>query len=665
MGPRPTATRRRARGGDGERDGNGAGEHADEDAGEDEDEDEDGGGGGADPHTGGREAGARELGPWASAAQLDRGRGRAALRRAAKLREAAVEGTKAAREAALLWRPLRGGDAWGPSVGGVAVAGADAPSQQQHRQQQRGPLPKGPVAMPARAVPRLSALALRVIADRIDDVESLWGLPCELRNSIARELARRRALTEAAAFLLARDGPRELVLPDCTQADARAASRLAREAAASGALERLDLGLCGRGFGDEAVAGGFARAGGGSLPRLVDVRLSGAYRLSDAGVVALLEAAFSGAGAGGGGGGGAEERAGGAASGRGADAAAALARDQDGDGGGGGLGAGAGYDYEGGAAFAAALAGDDDAAAAAGGGGDGPEDEGGGGGGGGGLRSLGLPQCPRLEGPFLRRLPDLAPRLRALDLTDCRGLSASALRHALSRLPHLAALSLDGVPSAGEALLIEAVAGGAAARAGRLRELSLRGCAQGCTDAALSALASCASAPALEALRLDECHAFSDAALRALAEGCGALRELSLRRCSPALTDVALAALVSRGGGGMLRRVNVAGLSGAGPLLAAALARAGAGTLEALDVSFCRAMPEEGLGLIADSCPRLAELRVFGCSQITRKLLHGHGNARLASGEGLEEGGGGGGGRGLGGSHDGGGVVGVGTFVVA
>jgi DNA repair protein RAD7 len=614
VGPRPARRRR----------GNGDDEEEEEQQQDDDDEDGEAGdddGNGVDPHTGAG-AEARQLGPWASAAQLDRARGRAALRRAAKLREAAVEGAKAAREAAQLWQPRS------------AAAGNSNSNA----------LPTAPIAAPAGAVPRLASLALRVIADHIDDVESLWGLPCALRHDIAAELARRRALTDRAAMLLAEDRPRELVLPDCTLADARCAQRLAREAGTD-ALERLDLGFCGRGFGDEAVgSAGLARGGRGSLPRLQHVRLAGAYRLSDAALVALLEAA----GGGGGGGGPAE------------DDAAAAASDQQG-------GAGGEFDYEGGAAFAAALAG---------------EEVGGGGSGGNGnanpnptstgLLSLALPQCPRLEGPFLRRLPDLAPRLARLDLTDCRALPAAALRQALAKLPRLAALSLDGVPEADERVIVEGVAGGAAARAGALREVSLRGCSSGVTDASLAALAACASAGSLEMMRLDECHAFADAGLASLTSSLRSLREISLRRCSPSLTDAALADLITRASSGTLSRAVFSGLQGAGPLLARAVARAGASTLEALDVSFCRAMPEEALGLIADNCPALAELRVFGCSQITRKLLHGHRNARLASGEGLLEGGGGGAaglgrsalGGGVGGTNRHGGVIGVGTFVV-
>ena len=51
--------------------------------------------------------------------------------------------------------------------------------------------------------------------------------------------------------------------------------------------------------------------------------------------------------------------------------------------------------------------------------------------------------------------------------------------------------------------------------------------------------------------------------------------------------------------------------------------------LEQLDISFCRGIPAKGLGLLADSCPNLSQLRVFGCSQVTPDFLFGHSNENL------------------------------------
>jgi hypothetical protein len=52
--------------------------------------------------------------------------------------------------------------------------------------------------------------------------------------------------------------------------------------------------------------------------------------------------------------------------------------------------------------------------------------------------------------------------------------------------------------------------------------------------------------------------------------------------------------------------------------------------LEWLDVSFCRQLDDAALGLLADSCPALRQLAVFGCSSATRTFLEGHSNDALA-----------------------------------
>ena len=44
-------------------------------------------------------------------------------------------------------------------------------------------------------------------------------------------------------------------------------------------------------------------------------------------------------------------------------------------------------------------------------------------------------------------------------------------------------------------------------------------------------------------------------------------------------------------------------------------------SLEELDVSWCRGIPEEALGRLVDACPALTSLTLFGCSQ-ARLDLH-------------------------------------------
>ena len=51
--------------------------------------------------------------------------------------------------------------------------------------------------------------------------------------------------------------------------------------------------------------------------------------------------------------------------------------------------------------------------------------------------------------------------------------------------------------------------------------------------------------------------------------------------------------------------------------------------LEELDISWCRNVPLEALGTLADSCTTLRKLQIFGCSQISEQFLYGHSNDAL------------------------------------
>jgi len=48
-----------------------------------------------------------------------------------------------------------------------------------------------------------------------------------------------------------------------------------------------------------------------------------------------------------------------------------------------------------------------------------------------------------------------------------------------------------------------------------------------------------------------------------------------------------------------------------------------------LDLSWCRNLADEALGLIVDSCLSLKVLRLFGCTQITNIFLDGHSNPHV------------------------------------
>ena len=51
--------------------------------------------------------------------------------------------------------------------------------------------------------------------------------------------------------------------------------------------------------------------------------------------------------------------------------------------------------------------------------------------------------------------------------------------------------------------------------------------------------------------------------------------------------------------------------------------------LEELDISSCRNVSTEALGMLADNCIALKKLHIFCCSQITEQFLYGHSNDNL------------------------------------
>ncbi|OEL25874.1 hypothetical protein BAE44_0013106 [Dichanthelium oligosanthes] len=78
--------------------------------------------------------------------------------------------------------------------------------------------------------------------------------------------------------------------------------------------------------------------------------------------------------------------------------------------------------------------------------------------------------------------------------------------------------------------------------------------------------------------------------------------------------------------GGCLTDLMLNNVEKVGDLTALAISGKCSVRLEALDLSFCRELTNEALGLIVDSCPSLRILKLFGCTQITDFFLNGHSN---------------------------------------
>ena len=107
---------------------------------------------------------------------------------------------------------------------------------------------------------------------------------------------------------------------------------------------------------------------------------------------------------------------------------------------------------------------------------------------------------------------------------------------------------------------------------------------------------------------------------------CGAsLQTLALEGCGPLLSDAALATVAKYcGEGAPLQYLSLNNASAISDRTLVALAEHVAGGLQALDLSWCRKLTDEGLGHLTDRCDRLKSLKLWGCSQLTPVFLNGH-----------------------------------------
>ena len=345
-----------------------------------------------------------------------------------------------------------------------------------------------------------------------------------VKNQIAAEACRLRALTTGTFRLFVEHSPAEICLPDCSHLDPEVLLPGILEAATS-KLESLDLGLCGRGLTDKVAA---EIAHGGVLSSLKSLRLSGAYRLSDEGLMHVLRKAPN-------------------------------------------------------------------------------------------LSSLSIPQCSRIEGPAIEALPQLVGKLRHLNIGECRGLGFSSIEAAVRGLPELRSLTLDAISEVDDVMLRLLCSA-----APTLIELSISSCA-GVTNEGLVALAE--GIPGLRKLVLNECGKVDGTGITAVAQHCTGLQEISVLRCS-GVNDEAIIALSKLDS---LHKLTLGGVVGLNSDAVIALARGGcAAMLQEVDLSWCRKVNPEALGLLADRCPNLQKLVLWGCSQVDDStFLLGHSNDRL------------------------------------
>ncbi|XP_073151371.1 DNA repair protein rhp7-like [Henckelia pumila] len=232
------------------------------------------------------------------------------------------------------------------------------------------------------------------------------------------------------------------------------------------------------------------------------------------------------------------------------------------------------------------------------------------------LQSINLGQCPILTCDGINYIADLLGlNLRELYIDDCPKIDAMLILPAFRKFKCLEVLSVGEIQSVTDEFVSELIN----SCGHSIKELDLANC-QELTDCALKTIGSkCVD---LCSLNISYLHNLTDMGMEHLANGCKSMLQLKL--CRNGFSDEAIASFLESCGGS-LTKLSLNNVRKIGSNTAFSLAKYSRKLLS-LDLSWCRGITDESLGLIVDSCPSLKLLKLFGCKQITRVFLYGHSN---------------------------------------
>ncbi|CAL0327872.1 unnamed protein product [Lupinus luteus] len=376
------------------------------------------------------------------------------------------------------------------------------------------------------SVPPLQELCLKILVKNVDAIASLDSVPDALRHKLSQLLCDSRKINGHFFELLVGGSPTEIRLRDCswlTEEQFTTSFKMSDTAN----LVVLQLDQCGRCLPDYVILATLAQSPR-HLPRLTSLSLSGACRLSDGGLRALISSAPA-------------------------------------------------------------------------------------------LRSINLSLCSLLTSSSVYILAEsLKSMLKELYLDDCQGIDAALIVPALVELEHLEVLSVAGIQSVGDEFVRDYII----ARGHNLKELVLKDCIN-LTDSSMKVIAE--HCPGLCVLDLTNLSKLTDLSLGYLTNGCRALHTLKL--CRNPFSDEAIAAFLETNGES-LKELSLNNIKKVGYHSTLSLANH-AKNLHTLDLSWCRNLTDNALGLIVDSCLSLRLLKLFGCTQVTDVFVNGHSNLEI------------------------------------
>uniref|UniRef100_A0A0A9D7Y7 F-box/LRR-repeat protein 15-like leucin rich repeat domain-containing protein n=1 Tax=Arundo donax TaxID=35708 RepID=A0A0A9D7Y7_ARUDO len=377
---------------------------------------------------------------------------------------------------------------------------------------------------PIRAAPSLTSLCLNTLADHAEGIESLEGIPEELKYKLLKMLCRSRKMNAHLLNELLCDSPAELQLSECSWLSEDDFEKTFGKRRTEN-LQVLQFDISGRCMPDYILPTTLAMVPN-CMPLLTKISLKGNYRLSDKGLDTIISAAPS-------------------------------------------------------------------------------------------LSVINLCECSLLTSSGIEILANkLHSVLRELYIDDCINVEAMMILPALQKIKHLEVLSMSGILSVCDKFVSELIP----IHGSNMRELAFAGCSKLTSSSIRTIGGNC---PQLSSLDLRNLNRLRDSSMRHLRNGCRQIKKLKLQRNT--VSDEAVSQYLEESGG-CLTELMLNNVEKAGDLTALAIASKCSARMEVLDLSFCRELTNEALGLIVDSCSSLRILKLFGCTQITDFFLKGHSN---------------------------------------
>ncbi|TDH68241.1 hypothetical protein CCR75_006736 [Bremia lactucae] len=208
------------------------------------------------------------------------------------------------------------------------------------------------------------------------------------------------------------------------------------------------------------------------------------------------------------------------------------------------------------------------------------------------LHSLTLSECPQIGDESIQALKGMK-QLRKLQFTQMERLTDAGMVSLTESLPDLQEISI--------------------ARCSQLSNVAVKGILDACRG--------------LTVLNVSDLPLLTDDCFESVRTHEHALRHVNMR-CCIGLTDVGIEHICF-GAKNYLQQLDLSSVSEATDAAMMALLKHCATSLSTLDMSFCRKISENALGLFVDNAGELQSLVLWGCTQITARFLTCHSRDEL------------------------------------